>query len=180
MRAAKMAEVIKTYSQKIPATRFIGKIFGNADRVNGGFGAQWGEAFHNGWFDTIEKAAGGADKCVAAFKDGGAYIGLMHHKENEPFEYWVGMFTPADTPVPDGFGYVDFPESKIGVAWLKGKENTGELYGKEPLCLEAMNKSGIKVSGGEHGGWWFFERYTCPRFTTPDENGDVILDICFF
>ena len=29
----------------------------------------------------------------------------------------------------------------------------------------------------EQGAWWFFERYACPRFTTPDENGAVILDI---
>ena len=175
-----MAEVIKTYSQKIPATRFIGKKFGDSDRVDGGFGTQWAEAFHNNWFDTIEKAAGGAEKCAAQFKDGGAYIGLMRHKENEPFEYWVGMFTPADTPVPDGFSYVDFPESEFGVAWFKGKESTGELYGKECQCLEAMNNSGIVVGAGEHGVWWFFERYCCPRFTTPDDNGDVILDICFF
>ena len=25
-----------------------------------------------------------------------------------------------------------------------------------------------------------FERYVCPRFTTPDEKGNVILDIGFF
>jgi hypothetical protein len=24
--------------------------------------------------------------------------------------------------------------------------------------------------------WCAFERYNCPRFTEPDENGDVILD----
>ena len=23
---------------------------------------------------------------------------------------------------------------------------------------------------------WCFERYNCPRYTTPDENGNVILD----
>jgi len=23
---------------------------------------------------------------------------------------------------------------------------------------------------------WCFERYQCPRFTSPDENGNVILD----
>lgn len=28
--------------------------------------------------------------------------------------------------------------------------------------------------------WWFFERYVCPRFTTPDAEGKVTLDICHF
>ena len=174
-----MAEVIKTYSQQIPATRFIGKQFGDTDRVDGGFGAQWAEAFRHNWFETIEKAAGGADICAAVYEDGGAYLGLMRHKEDEPFQYWVGMFTPVGTPIPEGFGCVDFPESECGVAWIKGKESTGELYGKECMCLEAMQANGINVGGGDHGIWWFFERYTCPRFTKPDENGDVFLDICF-
>ncbi len=30
------------------------------------------------------------------------------------------------------------------------------------------------------GACWFFERYGCPRFTVPDEKGNVILDIGFF
>lgn len=175
-----MAQIIKTYVQKLPAVRFIGRCFGDPDRVNGGFGKQWGDAFHENWFNTIETAAGGADKCTALYEDGGAYIGLMRHKDGEPFQYWVGMFTPAATAIPDGFGSVDFPESELGVAWIKGKENTGELYGKEPQCLEAMNKNGISVEPGSDGVVWFFERYACPRFTSPDENGDVILDICFF
>lgn len=28
--------------------------------------------------------------------------------------------------------------------------------------------------------WKFFERYNCPRFTEPDEKGDMILDICAY
>jgi hypothetical protein len=27
---------------------------------------------------------------------------------------------------------------------------------------------------------WFFERYNSPRFTVPDEKGNVILDICAY
>lgn len=173
-----MLEIVKTYAQILPASRFIGKQFGDSDRVNGGFGKQWTDAFEGNWFAAIESAADG--KCEAFYEDGGSYVGLMRHKNGEPFQYWVGMFTPAGTPVPDGFKHVDFPESKLGVAWLRGNEKTGELYGKEPMCLEAMNENGIVISPREDGVCWFFERYTCPRFTTPDENGEVILDICFF
>jgi len=36
---------------------------------------------------------------------------LMRCKDGEPFEYWIGMFMPANTVVPEGFAYVDFPQS---------------------------------------------------------------------
>jgi hypothetical protein len=37
-----MAEVIRTYRQSVPAMRFIGKKYYDEDRVDGGFGKQWG------------------------------------------------------------------------------------------------------------------------------------------
>ena len=70
-------EIVKTYRQSIPATRFIGKKYGDEDRVNGGFGQQWGEWFQNGWFDVLEEAAGGAEALRALYEDGGATVGLM-------------------------------------------------------------------------------------------------------
>lgn len=40
------------------------------------------------------------------------------------------------------------------------------------MCLEALKAQGLKRKEYD----WCFKRYNCPRFTTPDENGDVILD----
>ena len=169
-------KVIKTYRQSVPATRFIGKQYGDEDRHDGGFGRQWGEWFQQGWFDALEKACPAAD-----FEDAGAYIGLMYdkHDENgqrEPFQYWVGMFFPEGTEVPEGFGFVNFPAVDLGVAWLCGKENT--LYMHEAHALAAIEKSGMALDR-EHC-CWCFERYACPRFTTPDRKGKIILDICHF
>lgn len=168
-----MPEVVRTYKQKVPALRFIGKQYGDDDRVDGGFGRQWEQWFSNGWFDALEKACPMAD-----FEDAGAYIGLMRWKENEPFQYWVGMFFPEGTPVPEGFAAVDFPAATLGVAWLYGRE--GEVYGMEDLCAESCRGQGMKIIPDQNGAYWFFERYTCPRFTTPDEQGNIILDICHF
>lgn len=53
-----MVEIINVYRQSIPAMRFIGKKYGDSDRVDGGFGAKWGEWFGNGWFTAIEKQIG--------------------------------------------------------------------------------------------------------------------------
>ena len=40
------------------------------------------------------------------------------------------------------------------------------------LCLEKLKSLGFKRKEDD----WCFERYNCPRFTTPDEEGNVILD----
>lgn len=170
-------EITKIYSQAMPATRFIGKKYGEDDRVNGSFGAKWGEAFGIGLFETIEAAAGGADALRALYEDGGAYIGLMYCDGKDYFEYWIGEFTPVGTPVPEGLQYVDFPAVRLGVGWLYGVEN--DLYCHEGDVLARLTEAGMTpAADGAHAGW-VFERYGCPRFTTPDAKGNVILDICF-
>jgi len=32
----------------------------------------------------------------------------------------------------------------------------------------------------EDGSLWCIERYCCPRYTTPDEKGKIIMDCCYF
>ena len=165
-----MAEIIKSYGQNISATKFIGKKYGDEDRVDGNFGALWGEWFENGWFDTIKQQVDG--DLGEFFEDGDATIGLMKVEDGK-IQYWIGYFTPEGTTVPEGFQSVDFPESNLGVCWVYGKE--GEVYMQEEACREKLVKEGFNVIDE-----WCFERYTCPRFTTPDEAGKIILDICYF
>ncbi len=168
--------ITNLYTQKIPATRFIGRKYGDADRVNGSFGQKWGEAHGSDLFGTIERAVG-VDS-APFFEDSGAYIGLMRVKDGEPFEYWIGIFTPADTVVPEGLSHVDFPAATLGVGWVCGPE--WEIYGHEQDVLERLNETGHVAATMPDGGMWFMERYTCPRFTCPDEQGRVTLDVCFF
>jgi len=166
-----MAEIIKTYRQSLGAMRFIGKRYGDDDRVNGMFGAKWGEWFEHDWFGMIEKQAGVDLKGM--YEDGGSYIGLMRGGHREPFEYWIGCFVPEDTAVPAGFSFVDFPEGDLGVCWVYGKE--AEIYGLEGACAERLKEDGFSFKNG-----WCFERYSHTRFTEPDEQGNFILDICFY
>ena len=51
---------------------------------------------------------------------------------------------------------------------------------KEGECAETLNEAGMEIERGENGASWFFERYGCPRFTSPDDSGKIILDICYF
>lgn len=114
----------------------------------------------------------------ALYEDGDATVGLMRWMDGEPFQYWVGLFLPADTPVPDGFGSVDFPASRLGTCWLKGAADA--VFGQEHVCAARLEQEGMTIVTDAQGAWWFFERYGCPRFTTPDEDGEIILDICHF
>lgn len=165
-----MAEIIKVFKEKLPAMRFIGKKYHDY--------SGWGEWFANGWFDTVENSMGGADKISAVWENGGGYVGLEFCKNGELSEYWIGMFTPCNTTVPEGFEYLDFPESSLGTCWIYGKED--EVHGILGNCREAVWKAGMEISVDENGREMSFENGLCPRFTTPDEKGNVILDYCIF
>jgi hypothetical protein len=118
------------------------------------------------------------DNNITKIEDGDAYIGLEKYKKDEPFEYWIGMFMPANTPVPEGYVFRDFPKGSLGVCWVYGKE--GEVFMQEENCMKKLAKEGYKFSSDENGFQWLFERYGCPRYTSPDEKGNIILDICFY
>ena len=168
----KMAEIIKTYRQKVGALRFIGKQYGDDDRIDGSYGAKWGMFFENGWFGELEQLVSDPSQTC---EDGAGYVGLMRWKEGEPFQYWVGMFMPPGTAAPEGFGHVDFPAGDLGICWVQGMED--EVYGQEEQCARKLLGEGMEIVTDEQGACWFFERYVCPRFTEADEHGKVILDI---
>jgi hypothetical protein len=77
-----------------------------------------------------------------------------------------------------GFQFIDIPESKLGVCWIHGPEP--DIYGKDDLVLAAFRENNITPVTDADGAFWFFERYACPRFTEPDENGFVVLDHCYY
>lgn len=164
------AEIIKVYKEHLPSLRFIGKRYTNADRI-GGFGHKWGEWFENGWFETLEKLGEAND-----IENG--YLGLMRCDSGfeNSFEYWIGMFLPVETAVPEGFEFIDLKESDVAVCWIKGKEDEG-IYAMHDACIAKVQENGMgNFREDDNNRACFFERYNCPRFTTPDENGDVILD----
>lgn len=166
-----MAEIIKTFRESITTMRFIGKKYP-------GFGGWWGEWFANGWFDEVENAMGGTDSILKIWENGGGYAGLERRFEGKLIEYWVGMFTPADTVVPEGFDYIDFPAVGLGTCWIYGKEN--EVHGTIGKCRASVESIGLTIWKDAEGSEWSFENGLCPRFTTPDEKGNVILDYCYF
>lgn len=166
-------EIIKVYKQELPAVQLIGKRFTHSDRdASGTFGHHWQRCFAEAWPDTLMQCKGIAGVSEDLF-------GAMRMTDGDAdFEYWIGSLLAPDATVPDGFESVAIPAGVLGVCWLQGDEKSGELFGMEAwdLCTAAMTEKGWK---SEESGW-FMERYNCPRFTTPDENSKVILDICAY
>ncbi len=169
-----MAEIIKTYMEHLPALRFIGKCYTNKDRGNdGSYSGKWGEWFQNGWFGELEKL-GEAENIE------NGYLGFMRCNGSDfenSFEYWIGIFFPPNTDVPEGYDYIDLEDGDVGVCFIKGNEHDGSIYNMHDACMKKLQEYGMdKYKDDAHNRVCFFERYNCPRFTEKDENGDVILD----
>lgn len=162
-------EIVKVYKESLPPVKLAGRRYTHRDRdENGAFASHWQQWFREGWFDTLQQ--GGAVPGVS-----GDYLGAMRG-DGEAFEYWIGVFLPPDAAVPDGFDAVAFPAGELGVCWLYGSGQSGELFGMEAYRLSTAAFAGQGWNLSPSG--WFMERYNCPRFTKPDEKGNVILDLC--
>ncbi|MFA5006670.1 MAG: aldo/keto reductase [Candidatus Izemoplasmatales bacterium] len=160
--------LVNTYRETIPASRFIGKRYGDGDRdAYGSYGAMWGEWFATGRFAPLEKL-------TLNTQEGGAYVGLMRCVP--VFQYWIGVFCPPGTPVPEGYDHVDFAAFDVSTSWIKGNRENGEIYGERThgSSVAAAQAKGLKVKSEP----WYFERYVDGRFTAEDASGDVILDYC--
>lgn len=167
-------EIKRVYKESIPPVKLIGKRLTNNERdETGTFARYWQQSFQERWFDLLSQCKG----LPGASDD---YLGAMRMtgENGEDFEYWIGMFRAPDAVPPEGFESVDIPAGEVGVCWLHGSDKTGELYSMEAsnLAMAALKEQGWNYA--ETG--WFFERYNCPRFTVPDETGNVILDICAY
>ena len=151
-------KILEVKRESFPATRLIGKKYEH--------GPNWGEWWQNDWFSTLEQK----ERLPV---NGDAYIGAVHIVDGMP-EYWIGMFFPVDTEAPEEFDFVDMDALEYAVCYLYDKEGSGDFYSMEThnMCLEELKSRGLKRKEDD----WCFERYNCPRFTTPDEKGNVILD----
>ena len=169
-----MAEIIKVYKQAVPAMRFIG--------INCGSGKHpdWGKAWGSDVFGKIERASGGENKSHSLYEDANAYIGLYYrNSETGKYDGWVGMFVPVGTEVPESLECMDFAEQNLGVCWIYGKKD--DVYDLISQCPEKIKSAGMEIKTNKNGKFICqFERDLCPRFTTPDEKGNIILDYCYF
>jgi len=143
------AKVTHTESISLSEMTLIGKT-----------GTSWGDWWANGWFDVLENHA-----VKPVDPD---YLGAMHGDA-----YWVGLLFPAGTIAPEGYESLEIPAADYALNYLYGKEDGADMYGPDALrlCTQAMEAQGLHQAPGV-----VMERYNCPRFTTPDAEGNVIID----
>lgn len=160
-----MAKIVNIYKETLPDLKLVGKVYTDKDcNENGTFSDCWKEWFQNHWFDRIKKIG-----TLPGNED--TYLGCMRMNRNQ-LEYWIGMFCPMRTDIPEDFSCVYIRDGNVGITWLKGHEDYGELYDFHESCIDLMKEKGWKIAKNT----WFFERYDSSRFTIPDENGEIILD----
>ena len=162
-----MVTILNTFLEHSPSLKLIGKRYSDQDRdQNGSFGEKWGQWHRNGWFDAVENGVGGY---------GDAYVGAMRFTD-AGFEYWIGVLMPADHPVPPGFEAERISAGDLAVSYLYGRDGTADLFGIEAheACVAEWRSKGWVPKG------WYLERYNCPRYVSPDEKGNVILDYCAY
>ena len=150
--------ILEVRREHCSAARLIGKRYENAPN--------WGEWWANNWFAQLETRP-----CLPF--NGDAYIGAVHVVNGRP-ERWIGMLFPENTEIPAGFESVLIPSVDYAVCYLQDKEGSKAFYIMETheQCLAALREQGFVRDENN----WCMERYQCPRFTTPDEHGCVILD----
>lgn len=156
-------EIVKIIREEAPALRFIGKRY----PASANFGAAWGQWWQNGWFEALDRL-----ECRAELNQD-AYCGAKRIVNGE-LEYWIGMFFDPSVEAPEGYESVDIEPMRYAVCWLKDKPESPDLTGlpAHERCVAEMARQGMRRKEDD----WCFERYQCPRYTTPDEDGNVILD----
>ncbi|MBQ3231486.1 MAG: hypothetical protein IJA93_00840 [Clostridia bacterium] len=89
-------------------------------------------------------------------------------------ERWIGMLFPPDAEAPEGFEKTQIEDTVFAVVYLCGKEGSSDFYTMETheMCLGKLKEMNLIRKEND----WCIERYQCPRFTAPDEAGNVVLD----
>ena len=164
-----MLEAIKTYKQSVGAMRLIGKKYSSGRDA-------WNEWREKGLFDLVKKQININFKDL--YEDGDALIGLMCHRDgnHDNFEYWLGYFTPENTPVPEGLEYEDFSQMDMGICWFYEKDENN--YDLACEALANIEKAGYIVTTE-----WTFERYSpnrCEDFNVRPIARDTIMDVGYF
>ena len=165
-----MAELVRFEIISFPAMKLIGKeirysmaVHMQGDNRIPGF---WDKCFNDGTFTWLE-----AQK---DFIYDPAYVDVMldWDKGDGEFSTIVGMLMKNGASVPDGCVTRDLPASKVAVGWVRGKDTMDCCAAAHQLTEQKLRADGYTNDKMT----WCMELYNCPRFTTPDDNGDIILD----
>ncbi len=165
-----MAELIKFEVKELPKLCVIGKeLRYNMEELmkgNNPIGPFWTKCFADNIFAELEKQE--------QFIFDKAYVGFMSEWDNSDgnSSYICGIMFKEGAVVPDGFVMKEIQPTKAAVSWIRGKDTADVCIGAHEMTEKAISENGQSSEGLT----WCMELYNCPRFTNPDENGEIILD----
>ena len=164
--------IIKTYKQKVPSLRFIGKKFKeqitefNYKKIL----VNMDNCRLNNEFELIEKQT--TMELKKLYEGGNADISLI--KINDEYvEYWLGIFMPEGTEISpqlckQGYEAIDFPKSTLGVC---------TVYGKRDVIINYHDECKKEYPVPDK---LFFQRFNWHRFYEEDKFGNRLIEYCYF
>lgn len=165
-----MARIVDFQIESKPQMKIIGKALKvNMEQIasNNPIGGLWETCFEDGTFEELEKSP---DYLLDP-----SYVGWMgdFNPATGDFIYICGMLAKPDMPVPKGYVSRKLPASEVSVTWVQGGSTDEVCQQAHCLSEEKLREAGY-MADMEQG--WSMEVYNCPRFTQPDETGNIILD----
>lgn len=130
--------------------------------------ALWDRCFADGAFASLEALS---DWVLCP-----DYVGFMSDWQSgdSMFTYTVGMMMKPGCPVPEGFTLSPVPAGLVAVGLIQGGSTQEVCASAHQMTEEALREKGYT----DKDITWCMELYNCPRFTTPDDKGQIILDYC--
>ena len=169
-----MATLEKIEFAKFEACRFIGKsVYARTGPQNSGyiFGGMWSNC------DFIYKQLDELSEYATTEEQHMALLTFDKYDEvKKLLGYTVGRFMKADTPVPEGLDYFDYPEMFIAKVSIKGKfdDTISNAYRLADEAIKSQSEY-VRLCDDckKECDLCFFEVEV--YFTHPDESDDYVL-----
>lgn len=165
-----MAEFIQLEIKELPSLLVVGKeIRYSMEALMQGdnrLGKLWDTCFAENIFAALE--------AQPDYVYDSSYVGAMTDwdRGDGDFSYICGMLMREGAQVPQGYRSCKLVATRVAVGWIRGTDTADVCANAHAQTENALKEKGYDCTGMR----WSMEVYNCPRFTTPDENGRIILD----
>jgi predicted transcriptional regulator YdeE len=165
-----MAELLNFETTVLPETLVIGKqtripmesVKGPENPLPG----FWDKCHADGTFQALE--------AMGDFIYNKDYVGVMldWDRGDGNFTYVVGMLMKVGAAVPEGFVSYTIGPSKVAFSWIRGENTADACAGAHTLTEMFLEECGLSCENMT----WSMELYNCPRYTSPNADGEIIID----